>query len=58
MTGAIDPVSQVLATIEMFENVQKAATQQQLSQNVRMVRVTHATAPGDDGKGHNVNVVV
>ena len=58
MLGAIDPVSQVLATVEMFENVQKAASQQQLSHNVRMVRVTHATAPVDDGKGQNVNVVV
>ena len=42
----------------MFDNVQKAASQEQLAQDVRLIRVTHQSTPLEDGKGQHVNVVV
>ena len=58
MLAALDPVSHVLSTIEMFEDVQKAASQQDVAQNVRLIRATHQAAAAGDGKGEHVNVVV
>jgi len=58
MVSSIDPLSQVLASLEMLENVQKAASQQQVSQSVRLARAAHQPTPTVDGKGQHVNVVV
>ena len=58
MVSSVDPLSQVLAALEMLEGVQKAATQQQVDHNVRLIQATHQSAPVEDGKGQHVNVVV
>ena len=58
MISSVDPLSQVLAALEMLEGVQKAASQQQVSQSVRLARAAHQPAPTVDGKGQHVNVIV
>lgn len=53
----VDPVSQVLATIEMFENVQRSVVQETVAQDVRLIKATHEAAAVADGKGTHVNTV-
>ena len=58
MTGAIDPVSQVLTTLEKFDTVQKAAVEEQVAHELRVIRVAHGTAQLESGKGQHVDVTV
>ena len=56
---ALDPVTQVAESAARFDAVQQAAVQQQLSQDVKLIRATHESTPvAEDGKGQHVNVVV
>ena len=58
MRIAQDPVSQVLEAAAAFENVQKAAAQEQVAQDVRLIRATHQAAAPESGQGQNVDIVV